>query len=275
MTVDEVDQQSLDEAFVFATVTAVDESWCQIRAIPNYEAVAGEILFRKIFELAPGALGMFSFGTHFEVEEDGLYTSPLFVRHAKGVVQMLDAAIQMLGPDMEPLEFALKELGAKHTHYGVLPPHYSVVGEALLYTLGVALGDKWTPSVQRGWVGVYHFVSTSMMAGAEEYLAKKVSMEQEGRTRDSRPENADQAIRNTLYTERKVLPNPPSGSPRNVEKTKPSRSPRFTHRKEGIDKRDSSQERTTSGHRQRSRGILTWIDKALRTTVEGERRRRI
>jgi Globin len=167
------------EAVGYGTVRAVDESWKHIRTIPNYEVVAGEILFRKIFELAPGALGMFSFGAHFEVEDDGLYSSPLFKRHARGLFQMLDAAIQMLGPDMEPLSVELKELGARHTGYGVLPPHYAVVGQALLFTLEAALGDKWTPTVQKGWEGVYHFVSSAMMEGAEELLAKQAANEKE------------------------------------------------------------------------------------------------
>ena len=175
----------------FDVIKAVDDSWRTIRAIPDYEAVAGTILFKKIFELAPGAIGMYTFGPQFapaEGDDDGqikedLYTSPLFLRHAKGVVQMLDAAINMLGPDMVPMEKALKGLGAKHVEFGVLPPHYAIVGEALLYTLGAALGDGWTPKVQQGWEAIYDFVSTQMMDGAEQYLLEKVnkSKQKEGR----------------------------------------------------------------------------------------------
>ena len=172
----------------FEVIQAVDDSWRTIRAIPDYEAVAGTILFKKIFELAPGAIGMYTFGPQFapsgdddQIKED-LYTSPLFLRHAKGVVQMLDAAINMLGPDMVPMENALKGLGAKHVEFGVLPPHYAIVGEALLYTLGAALGDGWTPKVQQGWEAIYDFVSTKMMDGAEQYLLEKVDKsKQKGR----------------------------------------------------------------------------------------------
>lgn len=85
-----------DTGIHFEQVNAVDTSWRAVQAIPNYEVVAGTLLFQKIFELAPGALGMYSFGPRFEnpsEEKDGgstihedLYTSPLFIRHAKGVV---------------------------------------------------------------------------------------------------------------------------------------------------------------------------------------------
>lgn len=83
---------------------------------------------------------------------------------------MLDASVNMLGPDLEPLTEALETLGAIHLAYGVLPEHYPVVGEALLSTLEVALGDAWNDQVQIGWAGIYAFVSTAMIAGAEKYV---------------------------------------------------------------------------------------------------------
>ncbi|KAG7373475.1 flavohemoprotein [Nitzschia inconspicua] len=168
----------------YRTVRAVDESWLRIREIPNYEQVAGQILFRKIFELAPAALGMYQFGSEFETgTEDKLYQHPVFLRHAKAVVQMLDLAINLMGPDMDPVTVALKDLGARHTVYGVLPPHYEIVGQALLHTLEVALGDGWTEPVKKGWIGVYTFVSTAMMEGAEEYLKEKMEEERAERKR--------------------------------------------------------------------------------------------
>ncbi|KAG7340764.1 globin-like protein [Nitzschia inconspicua] len=61
---------------------------------------------------------------------DALYQHPVFIGHAKAVVQMLDLAINMLGPDMDPVTVTLtvKDLGARHTVYGVLAPHYEIVG---------------------------------------------------------------------------------------------------------------------------------------------------
>ena len=80
---------------------------------------------------------------------------------------MLDAAVNMLGPDLEPVTYALKVLGAKHCAYGVIPDHYPIVGQALLSTLEAALGDSWTPKVKQGWTFIYGFVSTTMIAGAK------------------------------------------------------------------------------------------------------------
>jgi methyl-accepting chemotaxis protein len=78
---------------------------------------------------------------------------------------MLDVAVNMLGPDLDPVTHALKELGERHLAYGVIPDHYPIVGQALLSTLEAALGDGWTPQVKEGWTAIYGFVSTTMIAG--------------------------------------------------------------------------------------------------------------
>jgi hemoglobin-like flavoprotein len=267
-----------EEESVYATIEAVDTSWNRIRAIPNYEAVAGEILFRKIFELAPGALGMYSFGARFVDDEDGLYSSPLFLRHAKGVVQMLDAAIQMLGPDLEPLSEILKELGAKHTHYGVLPPHYTVVGQALLYTLETALGDKWTPQVQSGWEGIYQFVSTTMMEGAEEFLAKR-----EAKGREESKKEKGQAHQNVKNTSYEISASTMSKKwSQTTSKRDNLRRLHRIHSMAGVfnteldDRLDGEINSSvkcsdkSAGHRHRGRAIVTWIEKALKITAGAE-----
>jgi hemoglobin-like flavoprotein len=126
---------------------------------------------------------MYKFGPEFEGNEEELYKSESFKAHARGVVQMLDAAVNMLGPDLEPVSKTLTTLGAQHVEYGVLPAHYGIVGEALLYTLETALGDKWTPLVKKGWVGVYTFVSTAMMAGANRQVQRKLKRKQARKTK--------------------------------------------------------------------------------------------
>ena len=86
---------------------------------------------------------------------------------------MLDAAVNMLGPYLDPVAEALCHLGAQHVNFGVLSAHYGIVGEALLCTLATALGDKWTPEVKKGWTGIYTFVSSNMMLGADRRITDK------------------------------------------------------------------------------------------------------
>ena len=87
---------------------------------------------------------------------------------------MLDASVNLLGPDLEPVTITLKHLGVRHTQYGVVEAHYPIVGEALLKTLEAALGDKWTPTVKQGWVSIFTFISTTMLNGAERSRAESL-----------------------------------------------------------------------------------------------------
>ena len=116
---------------------------------------------------------MFSFGTEKNVTDDEkMYKSPTFKRHAHGVVNMVDTAVGLLEKgDMDTLVAALKDLGAKHVAYGVEEGHYPVVGQALLSTLEAALGDAFTEPVKEAWAGVYGVISAKMLEGAMEVTA--------------------------------------------------------------------------------------------------------
>jgi hypothetical protein len=131
----------------------------------------------RIFELAPAAMRLFTFADDFEEDYTAteLYESQQFLRHARGVVKMLDRALGMLqGPDLELLKEVLRELGDRHVEYGVLPEHYPIVGEALLSTLETALGDKlWNEKVKSGWAAVYDIVSSSMVQGANSLIEEE------------------------------------------------------------------------------------------------------
>jgi hemoglobin-like flavoprotein len=50
---------------------------------------------------------------------------------------------------------AVRQLGARHTGYGVQAHHYQTVGAALLWTLAQGLGEQFTPDVEEAWTAVY------------------------------------------------------------------------------------------------------------------------
>lgn len=122
----------------------------------------------SIFEIAPGAKDLFPLAELYKDDDEELFKDPAFLVHARGVVAMLDACVNMLGPDLEPVTRTLERLGARHIQYGVVEAHYPIVGEALLKTLETALGEKWTPTVKQGWVSIFAFISTTMQNGAKQ-----------------------------------------------------------------------------------------------------------
>eukprot|EP00542_Grammatophora_oceanica_P012625 CAMPEP_0194046528 /NCGR_PEP_ID=MMETSP0009_2-20130614/21494_1 /TAXON_ID=210454 /ORGANISM="Grammatophora oceanica, Strain CCMP 410" /LENGTH=154 /DNA_ID=CAMNT_0038691855 /DNA_START=117 /DNA_END=578 /DNA_ORIENTATION=+ len=147
----------------------VIESWKIVKEIDNYEEVAGELLFRRIFEIAPQVHGMFRFTRDFEPGSEELYQSERFLQHSTGVIKTVDTAVSMLGPDLDPLIDILHDLGKKHAQYGALPAHYAVVGRALIDTLSGAIGEeKFTNEVKVAWARIYDILSSTMIEGAEE-----------------------------------------------------------------------------------------------------------
>ena len=85
------------------------------------------------------------------------------------MIGTVDVAVDLLEQnDMETLVSALTALGAKHARYGVKDEHFPIVGEALLDTLGQALGDDFSPEVKEAWVGVWGVIADKMSAGLNE-----------------------------------------------------------------------------------------------------------
>jgi hypothetical protein len=151
--------------------------------------------------------GRFSEG--YTPDADEFYRSEGFLAHARGVVGMLDAAVEMLGPDLEPVAEALYDLGGQHVKFGVLPAHYGIVGEALLCTLATALGDKWTPKVKKGWTGIYTFISSNMILGAE----RRITENKEKRIR-RREAAKNKASRTSRLSIKRNLPEGPMRAPK-------------------------------------------------------------
>lgn len=140
-------------------------SWKLVTQIPNYAEVVGELLFRKIFTLAPTVHGMFRFSRGYDLLSEEMFRSESFREHASGVIYTVNTAISMLAPDLEPLEEVLFELGRSHRKYGAVPEHYAVIGQALIETLQDAMGDTFTPEIKASWICVYELVSATMIAG--------------------------------------------------------------------------------------------------------------
>ncbi|EGB06702.1 hypothetical protein AURANDRAFT_16330, partial [Aureococcus anophagefferens] len=124
----------------------------------------GVILFRHIFDIAPEAKGLFSFAKGKQSDED-LYNNLYLKKHGANVVMTVNTAVEGL-TDLDALVPVLKGLGKRHPHTSpppqVLPPHYDVVGQALIATLGDALGPQLTPEVKEAWLAVYGIVKDTM-----------------------------------------------------------------------------------------------------------------
>jgi hemoglobin-like flavoprotein len=95
---------------------------------------------------------------------------PRFVKKARWFirvfVQMLDKALDMLGPDVELLTEVLLELGQRHVRYGVKPEYFPSLGKVLIDILSDTIDPKiFTQEVKNDWVEVYGALSQDMIRG--------------------------------------------------------------------------------------------------------------
>lgn len=114
--------------------------------------LAADLFYNRLFEIAPQLRPMF----------------PNDLKDQKSkLMTMLAAAIGGLH-DLKTLAPHVKALGARHAGYGVTIAHYTIVAEALMWTLERGLGDAFTPEVRSAWAKVYGVLAGTMQTGAVE-----------------------------------------------------------------------------------------------------------
>ena len=76
---------------------------------------------------------------------------------------MMDAALSMLGPDMDLLHEIIGELADKHKRYGVTAPMFPILGEAFAVSLETHLGASFFDSkMKAAWQETYDLLSREM-----------------------------------------------------------------------------------------------------------------
>lgn len=121
----------------------VQDSFLKVEPISEK---AAEIFYDALFAIDPSLKTMFR--NDMKVQGRKLMT-------------MLKAAVDGLD-DLEALVPALQQLAQRHNAYGTKKSHFTPVGNALLYTLKIGLGDTFTTEVREAWISVIHTVADTM-----------------------------------------------------------------------------------------------------------------
>ncbi len=130
-------------------IRLVRDSFAKIA--PSHEAVSARF-YENLFRIDPSLRPMF----RGDLRAQGV---KLIVALAT-VVRALD--------NMGPLLDALRDLGRRHTGYGVEPKHYESVGSALVETLEECFGPAFNAPMREAWIAAYAAVSGTMMSGVAE-----------------------------------------------------------------------------------------------------------
>lgn len=147
-------------------VTVVIESWRKILAIPEWKKVTGDLFLRYIFKIEPGTIELFNFPADTDYLDPDL-TNDIKIR-TKGelLIKAIDTAVQLLGPDLYPLEGVLFDLGRRHVIMNAQPEFWPLVGEALFLVFEECMGeDGFSPAVRNAWTVMYNFLGYHMIKG--------------------------------------------------------------------------------------------------------------
>jgi hemoglobin-like flavoprotein len=157
------------------------DNWEDLRRVKNFEEVAGCLLFQKLFVKEPKAKILFGFPIDIDPMSEDVKKSRRFIMHASYLIQMIDTALNMLGPDSDLLTEIMFELGEKHVRYGVKAIYFPIMGDCLIETLEETLG-KMQPATKTAWIETYANLSGDMIkAQPKEALPEKQPRKSSGR----------------------------------------------------------------------------------------------
>ena len=131
-------------------------------AVPTIAAHAdavAETFYSRLFAIDPRLRGMF----RGDMKEQG-----------RKLMSMLSVALANLDK-LDTLRPALRALGERHVAYNVTEQHYSVVGQALIETLDLMLGDAFTPEAREAWVALYTALTTAITADLYPHITESAA----------------------------------------------------------------------------------------------------
>jgi nitric oxide dioxygenase len=139
--------QCEDTAMDAQKVQLVQQSFEQVAAMG---LPAAELFYAELFAIDPSLQDMFS-GNMQDQHKKLLAALAL-------VIRSLNSPEKIIPP--------VQQLAVKHVDYGVLPEHYTLVGNALLRTLKKAFGEQFTPELRGAWTDAFRMLAQVMKDAA-------------------------------------------------------------------------------------------------------------
>lgn len=124
-------------------ITLVQTSFDKVAPI---RATAGELFYRRLFELEPGLRPLFTTDIHLQ---------------SRKLMAMLELIVDNLSR-FETLRPQVQALGRAHVGYGARDAHYATVEAALLWVLHLSLEEQFTPAVEAAWSRAYALIAGTM-----------------------------------------------------------------------------------------------------------------
>jgi hemoglobin-like flavoprotein len=130
-------------------IELIRSTWQMVAGDP---VAVGTLFYDRLFFIAPPLRAMFR--------------API-AEQSRKLLSMIGYVISKL----DSLEHIIDEIGKlakRHAGYGVQEEHYTLVGDALLWTLEKGLGHHWNEEVKTAWVTCYGILSGAMISASKE-----------------------------------------------------------------------------------------------------------
>jgi hemoglobin-like flavoprotein len=116
--------------------------------LPDGGAAMAADFYRNLFEIAPETRDLFA--------TDPAVMAVKFSAELAAIVEAITS--------YETFAPRVRELAGRHVAYGVQPPHFRAVGQALIRALGGHLGESWDEDLEAAWRRAYNLVAELMMS---------------------------------------------------------------------------------------------------------------
>jgi hemoglobin-like flavoprotein len=131
------------------TIGLLQASFAEVMVIRSQAAA---LFYERLFALDPALKPLFH-DTDMRSQEMKLMAA----------LALVVGKLRQLGEVIPVLE----GLAVKHVAYGVEEHHYATVGQALIQTLSLAFGERFTPELRSAWLTAYGTISGVMIAAAK------------------------------------------------------------------------------------------------------------
>ncbi len=133
-------------------IQQVQGTWAQVLPIAEQAAA---LFYERLFQIDPNLRPLFT----GDMQAQG-----------RKLMAMMNTVVNGL-TRLETIVPAVQDLGRRHAGYGVQDRHYDTVAEALLWTLGQGLGERYTKEVEQAWVAAYTLLAQTMKGAAAQAAA--------------------------------------------------------------------------------------------------------
>ncbi|PSR55354.1 hemoglobin [Adhaeribacter arboris] len=130
-------------------IRLVKNSWKSFRQIDA--ELIGDVFYSKLFLDTP--------------KLQKLFPAALQPQQKK-LVNMLHYIISRLDQP-EVITADIRALALRHKGYGVKAEYYSLVGNALLWTIERGAGNEWNNTIKEAWLACYTLLANTMMAATK------------------------------------------------------------------------------------------------------------